>query len=645
MLECHTSCDLPKVVSYVWFRDGEEVSRQISKYYTVDIHEEKTISCSVTGHENIRSPKLSVKVNRGVTDSSFEVCAVKGSTLKISCNYTYGPTTTSHQNRFCSTAMENDQRVDEKNTLRDRTEYHCDASVCTLSISNLRNNDSDEYEFKLTSNHENAEHISSVGVTLSVTDPHLQVNVRRLDSQFRDLVCQSSCQLPDRVSYSWYKNGQPVEEKQKVLRKIVDPADSYQCSVEGYEHRSTAVYAPRLPSVSASPTGGIVEGTSVSLNCSSDANPAANYSWIKMNGGQSSLLLSREPYLFFSSIKSTDSGDYHCTAESDLGRNTARTFIDVQYAPRLPSVSVNPTDVIVEGTSMSLNCSSDANPAANYSWIKKKEGQSSLLLSREPYLFFSSIKSTDSGDYHCTAESDLGRNTASKFIKVQYAPRLPTLSVNPTGVIVEGTSVRLTCSSDAEPPASYNWYKKKNSLLQASGRNFIITNTKPDHSGHYYCEARNRRGHHNSSIHLTIVAVSPQAGKIAIIGIASVIFPAIILSIFLLLRKKRPKGSIPESGERPDNSGQCQRIHQERQDNPPEDIHYASVRFLRNQTDPIYCNIRLAGARKPNEEDYESVEYATVNFTNMSSDPRTAGQSGEDPASLYSVVNKIQMNS
>ncbi|XP_075320401.1 B-cell receptor CD22-like [Odontesthes bonariensis] len=425
-----------------------------------------------------------VKVNRGVTDSSFEVCAVKGSTLKISCNYTYGPTTTSHQNRFCSTAMENDQRVDEKNTLRDRTEYHCDASVCTLSISNLRNNDSDEYEFKLTSNHENAEHISSVGVTLSVTD-----------------------------------------------------------------------------------------------------------------------------------------------------------------APRLPSVSVNPTDVIVEGTSMSLNCSSDANPAANYSWIKKKEGQSSLLLSREPYLFFSSIKSTDSGDYHCTAESDLGRNTASKFIKVQYAPRLPTLSVNPTGVIVEGTSVRLTCSSDAEPPASYNWYKKKNSLLQASGRNFIITNTKPDHSGHYYCEARNRRGHHNSSIHLTIVAVSPQAGKIAIIGIASVIFPAIILSIFLLLRKKRPKGSIPESGERPDNSGQCQRIHQERQDNPPEDIHYASVRFLRNQTDPIYCNIRLAGARKPNEEDYESVEYATVNFTNMSSDPRTAGQSGEDPASLYSVVNKIQMNS
>jgi len=65
--------------------------------------------------------------------------------------------------------MKNDQHVNVKNTLRDRTEYHCDASVCTLSISNLIDNDSDEYEFKFSSNHENAEYISSVGVTLSVT--------------------------------------------------------------------------------------------------------------------------------------------------------------------------------------------------------------------------------------------------------------------------------------------------------------------------------------------------------------------------------------------------------------------------------------------------------------------------------------------
>ncbi|XP_072240009.1 neural cell adhesion molecule 1-like [Leuresthes tenuis] len=419
-LECHTSCNLPKDVSYVWFRDGQEVSQQISKYYSVSIHEAKAISCSVTGHENIRSPKLSVEDNQGVIESSFEICAIRGSTLKISCDYTYRPITTSQQKKFCFTAMENNQHVNVKNTLRDRTEYHCDASVCTLSISNLIDNDSDEYEFNFTSNNENAGYISSVGVTLSVRDSHIQVNVERSGSQIRDLVCQSNCWQPYHVSYVWYKNGQILsEEKKKRLQKIIDPADSYQCSVDGYKDRSLAVYAPRLPSVSVSPTGAIVEGTSVRLTCSSDAHPAANYSWIKKNGRQSSHLLSSEPYLVFSSIKSTDSGDYRCTAESDLGINSTLTFIDVQYAPRLPSVSVSPTGAIVEGTSVRLTCSSDAHPAANYSWIKKNGRQSSHLLSSEPYLVFSSIKSTDSGDYRCTAESDLGINSTLTFIDVQ----------------------------------------------------------------------------------------------------------------------------------------------------------------------------------------------------------------------------------
>ena len=105
-----------------------------------------------------------------------------------------------------------------------------------------------------------------------------------------------------------------------------------------------------------------------------------------------------------------------CIMHADVNEYVHTVFSD---APRLPSVSVYPTDVIVEGTSVSLTCSSDAHPAANYSWIKENGRQSSPPLSRKEYLVFSSIKSTDSGEYLCTAESDLGRNTASKLIIVQ----------------------------------------------------------------------------------------------------------------------------------------------------------------------------------------------------------------------------------
>ena len=80
---------------------------------------------------------------------------------------------------------------------------------------------------------------------------------------------------------------------------------------------------PRLPSVSVSPSAEIVEGSSVTLTCSSDANPAANYTWYKKNGDPDLQPLSKDPQLVFSSIQSSDSGEYYCTAENQLGRRTS----------------------------------------------------------------------------------------------------------------------------------------------------------------------------------------------------------------------------------------------------------------------------------------------------------------------------------
>lgn len=74
--------------------------------------------------------------------------------------------------------------------------------------------------------------------------------------------------------------------------------------------------APRLPSVTVSPSGEIVENISVILICSSDANPAANYTWYK-EGGQTPLSTTKQ--LSLPSIRPSDSGVYNCTAENELG--------------------------------------------------------------------------------------------------------------------------------------------------------------------------------------------------------------------------------------------------------------------------------------------------------------------------------------
>ena len=69
---------------------------------------------------------------------------------------------------------------------------------------------------------------------------------------------------------------------------------------------------------------------------------------------------------------------------------------------------------------MTLTCSSDANPAANYTWYKKDVNPDRHHLSKDPQLVFSSIQSSDSGEYYCEAENNLGRKTSeSKSIDVK----------------------------------------------------------------------------------------------------------------------------------------------------------------------------------------------------------------------------------
>uniref|UniRef100_A0A3Q1H8D6 B-cell receptor CD22 n=1 Tax=Anabas testudineus TaxID=64144 RepID=A0A3Q1H8D6_ANATE len=114
-------------------------------------------------------------------------------------------------------------------------------------------------------------------------------------------------------------------------------------------------------------------------------------------------------------------------------------FTVFHYALKVPSVSVSPQSEIMEGSSVTLTCNSDAQSAVNYTWYKKNQ----TLLNKEPQLVFSSIQSSDSGEFYCSAENELGKKTS------------PYININ----IVEGSSVTLTCSSDANPAANYTWYK------------------------------------------------------------------------------------------------------------------------------------------------------------------------------------------
>ncbi|KAF7647361.1 hypothetical protein LDENG_00173550 [Lucifuga dentata] len=70
---------------------------------------------------------------------------------------------------------------------------------------------------------------------------------------------------------------------------------------------------------------------------------------------------------------------------------------------------------------------------------------------------------------------------------------------------MEGSSVTLTCSSDANPAATYTWYKEDEHSPKASVQIFVISDSRHEDSGNYTCEAKNIRGHHSSTIHVSVV--------------------------------------------------------------------------------------------------------------------------------------------
>ncbi|XP_041788973.1 sialoadhesin-like [Chelmon rostratus] len=632
-LTCHSSCHLPHHSSYIWYKNGKNIWGQTSNSYSDYFDSASSYSCAVRGSEDFPSPPVCVSGQScyRVTYPHRSICAAKGSSVDISCTYSsYGYYAVSkfwfspeRSRQWLNPSQPEDLTGDSQ--YKGHVQVISERGRSTLRITDLTESDSVQYRFKFRTG--SFEWTSSLpGTTLTVTA--LQVQVTRIKvHQFyteAELKCHSSCGPAGRSSYVWFKNGEEImTEESSSYEDQFYPGDIISCALKGHEaYSSPSVYALNFPSVSVSPSGEIVEGSSVTLTCSSDANPAANYTWYKENVNLKSL--SEEAQLVLTSIQSSDSGEYYCAAENELGRRTSQYIsINVKYAPKTSSVSVSPSGEIVEGSSVNLTCSSDANPAANYAWYR---GNQTLIQGPQGRYHFTSITSKDRGSYSCKSKNQHGQlGPKSVFIDVQYAPKLPSVSLSPSGEIVEGSSVNLSCSSDANPAANYTWYKENEDSPKASGEIFTITDFRAEHSGNYYCEAQNRRGHHNSTLHLLVVA---GAWKATAGGISTAGALAVTLLLAFLIRRKRVSKQSSEPGERPGNREERQPEDQQ------DDLHYASVHFSKKHSDPLYSNIR------PKDEEEDIVVYTAIRFKSGNTATRDQTSAEEDSTALYSTINK-----
>ncbi|XP_033985910.1 B-cell receptor CD22-like isoform X3 [Trematomus bernacchii] len=559
-LKCQSSCDLPDN-DYVWYKNGGNALSGTSSLQ-VDFNYLDSYSCALKGYEDSLSPSVCVtgRDSNTLTYTEGSICAPKGSSVDISCTYSSNECITSkfwfsperrHQGQNPSQPEDlskNSQdagRVQITDTERGRS---------TLRISDLRDSDSAQYLFKFKT--PSFEWRSDLpGTTLTVTALQVQVirTTYRQYNTYAELKCHSSCS-PAGVSYVWFKNGEKFTTTSiSSYKGRIQLTDTISCALEGHEaFSSPIVYAPRIPFLSK-PSAEIKEGSSVTLTCSSDANPAATYTWYKRNQNAHFSYFNEGPRLVFRSIQSSDSGQYLCKAENKLGSSTSENIsIYVKYAPKPPSVSVRPSAEIEEGSSVTLTCSSDANPAANYTWYKENGNRNVPPLSEGPRLVLSSIQSSDSGQYYCRAENKLGSiRSESISIDVKYSPKLP---------------VTLTCGSDANPAANYTWYKEDEDSPKASGQIFNIIGFRAEHNGSYSCGAQNELGRSNSTFHLS---VGTGSSTMTVNIIRTTLGVLILIPVFLLSLWMRKKKALRSTTEAPE----------------PEDIELDSVPEYENDSD------------------------------------------------------------
>ncbi|XP_073698602.1 sialoadhesin-like [Garra rufa] len=355
----------------------------------------------------------------GVSYSLSHICALKDSSVIMSCTFTY-PTGYQIMEVFWTKKADGDDDDDESE-YRQRLQYLGDKQQnCTIRLSHVTQKDEQMYYFRFTTNKDGGKWIGKPGVSLTVTDLQVESPKRVTEGHNVSLTCKSSCTLTDRATFIWYRNSQPLTERRDTNKQLLlqsvrrEDAGRYSCALHGHTYISPAVhlnvmYLPKSVSVSISPSGEIKEGDSVTLICSSDSNPPAEISWFK--GGT---FIGSGRIYNISKISSDHSGEYKCKSRNKHGEKYSAVTLNVMYPPRNVSVKI-------KGDSVTLICSSDSNPPAlNFSWFK--ENQSSAVGSGQ------SFSALQSGRFYCEAHNQHGSQRSDAVT-----------------VTVEGKSVKYFC--------------------------------------------------------------------------------------------------------------------------------------------------------------------------------------------------------
>ncbi|XP_062867694.1 B-cell receptor CD22-like [Trichomycterus rosablanca] len=399
---------------------------------------------------------------------------------------------------------------------------------CTTIFYNVRKNDTGNYTFRLETTgalkYSFTKRIVFINVRSNLTSPsvslykenQMEEQKKVLEGTSVSLVCSAPSSCPSNLpnfTWSFLPEEQILNQNTSFSSSTLNFRASHlhhslniTCTItyqlENKKLRSAqssftlhVLYAPKNTTLKVSPSAPVLLGSSVNLSCGSVANPAVlNYTWYRRNGEQ----IGTGNHLIINKTDETHHGLY-CRAQNQRGDQNSSSYLDLQYAPENTTLKVSPSASVLLGSSVNLSCSSDANPAVlNYTWYRRNGEQ----IGTGNHLIINKTDETHRGLY-CRAQNQHGDQNSSSYLDLQYAPKNTTLKVSPSAPVLLGSSVNLSCSSDANPAVlNYTWYRRNGEQI-GTGNHLIINKTDETHHG-LYCRAQNQHGDQNSSSYLEL---------------------------------------------------------------------------------------------------------------------------------------------
>ncbi|XP_055083578.1 carcinoembryonic antigen-related cell adhesion molecule 1-like isoform X3 [Periophthalmus magnuspinnatus] len=268
------------------------------------------------------------------------------------------------------------------------------------------------------------------------------------------------------------------------------------------------------------------EGSDVSLSCSADSRPAAQFKWL-LNG---ELLSFTGAQIQMINIQTSQSGNYSCQAfNSKTLRYKTSQPASISVLRRITNIHVeSSSNEPIEGTSVNITCDA-SGPIFTRKWLINEQelnpSENIVFYDQKRVLSFTVLKRKDSGKYVCEISNPISTQTTVYTLSVIYGPENVQIS-GPKEIQVDKT-VKLTCFSDSVPAANYTWIKNGTVLTQSS--EYIKSMAGSSDSGQYICRASNEITKKTSeAAHTVFVSAqeSLSAGAIAGITVALLVVVA-----------------------------------------------------------------------------------------------------------------------